>query len=150
MRAEQTSLIITKPYHRFYFVTAVINIPLKNRMLLDIGSKLLFLNLHCRKEREEDKFASIKSVLMYDVIVRPCFSLPLFKMWQLVTFRFTDDQFDPELAATIGVDFKVKVSFGKHLRYMSTSYKHRPTLSSKIILSRFFSSQTVLKPIFFP
>ena len=24
-------------------------------------------------------------------------------------FRFTDDQFDPELAATIGVDFKVKV-----------------------------------------
>ena len=25
-------------------------------------------------------------------------------------FRFTDDQFDPELAATIGVDFKVKVS----------------------------------------
>ena len=25
-------------------------------------------------------------------------------------FRFTDDQFDPELAATIGVDFKVKVN----------------------------------------
>jgi hypothetical protein len=23
--------------------------------------------------------------------------------------RFTDDQYDPELAATIGVDFKVKV-----------------------------------------
>jgi hypothetical protein len=27
----------------------------------------------------------------------------------LSLFRFTDDQYDPELAATIGVDFKVKV-----------------------------------------
>jgi hypothetical protein len=31
-------------------------------------------------------------------------------------FRFTDDQYDPELAATIGVDFKVKV--GTSLLYI--------------------------------
>ena len=36
-----------------------------------------------------------------------------------LSFRFTDDQFDPELAATIGVDFKVKVSQSAFQRVFS-------------------------------
>ena len=36
-------------------------------------------------------------------------------------FRFTDDQFDPELAATIGVDFKVKVNNIPNINYFLDS-----------------------------
>jgi hypothetical protein len=34
-------------------------------------------------------------------------------------FRFTDDQYDPELAATIGVDFKVKVGAQLHMEVLT-------------------------------
>ncbi len=42
-------------------------------------------------------------------IVHVCSRRQNKKITAIPIFRFTDDQYDPELAATIGVDFKVKV-----------------------------------------